>query len=334
MTPPRMTVLIPARNEERDIVGCIDAVGGQDYPLSSIQLVVVNAASDDGTRAAAQRAAHRYGFGEVLLLDNPARRTSVGLNVGLREARGVLVARVDARSRIPPDYLLACEATLRERSEIGVVGGAQVARARTGRSVDRGIAAALRNRWATGMSRYRRATTSGPSDTVWMGTFRTDELRALGGWSVAVALNEDYELNSRYRAAGSTIWFDASLRSDYIPRGSLRQLARQYFRFGRVKGTWWARGWRPSGRQVALLGAPAVLGVVLAGAYRRVGLPSVLALPLFLAVVERGGRADQDGEPSARCMASTAIAVLSGSWWVGVVAGFVGELAHVKHDHA
>lgn len=331
---PRVTVLIPARNEEADIAGCIDTVAAQDYPLGDIQLIVVDAASDDGTVAEVRRAAAAHGFGEVLVLDNPARRTSVGLNLGLREARGGYLARVDARSRVQPDYLRTCASTLEQRPEVGVVGGAQVARSRSLGPVDLGIAAALRNRWATGLSRYRRATTSGPSDTVWMGFFRSEELRALGGWADAVALNEDYELNCRYRAAGRTVWFDATLRSEYLPRASMSGLARQYFRFGRVKGMWWARGQRPSGRQAALLAAPVAVGVSLAIGIRRLGPVSALFAPLLLAGIERAGRVDRVGEPGSPVMATTAIAVLSASWWVGVVAGFAGELAQLKHEHA
>lgn len=334
MATPRVTVLIPVLDEEADIAGCIDAVAGQDYPLGDIQLIVVDGASEDGTRGEVQKASGRYPFAELLLLDNPARRTSAGLNVGLRHARGMFLARVDARSRIPTSYLRVCEATLERCPDIGVVGGSQVARARSHRSVDVGIAGALRNRWATGMSRYRRATTSGPSDTVWMGFFRTDEVRALGGWAEAVALNEDYELNSRYRAAGSTVWFDASLRSDYLPRTSLSGLARQYFRFGRVKGMWWARGQRPARRQLALLAAPVTVGAVVAVAVRRVGPLSTTLVPLLLVGVERAGRTDRAGDTRSPFMASAAIAVLSGSWWVGVVAGVAGELAHVRHEHA
>ena len=227
MGAPRITVVIPARNEEADIAGCIDALGAQDYPLEDVQLIVVDAGSEDETRARVQEAAAPHRFREVLVLDNPARRTSVGLNLGLGRARGALLARVDARSRIPPGYLRACEALLEGHPEIGVVGGSQVAIPRSSRPVDVGIAGALRNRWATGMSRYRRASVSGPSDTVWMGFFRSDDLRALGGWAEAVALNEDYELNSRYRAAGRIVWFDASLRSGYLPRTSLGELSLQ-----------------------------------------------------------------------------------------------------------
>ena len=54
-----------------------------------------------------------------------------------------------------------------------------------------------------------------------MGAFRTDELRRLGGWDDATALNEDFELSQRYVASGQVVWFDARLRSGYLARPSL-----------------------------------------------------------------------------------------------------------------
>lgn len=329
-----VTVIVPVRNEVADIAGCVDALGAQDVPLSDVQLLVVDGASEDGTGDEALRAASRHAFGDVRVLDNPVRRTSVGLNVGLGETKGRFVARVDARSRIPAGYLRSCQSTLQNRPDIGVVGGSQLARARSPRPLDIGIAGALRNRLATGLSRYRRSSTSGPSDTVWMGFFRTEELRSLGGWSDAVALNEDYELNARYRAAGHTIWFDASLRSDYLPRTSLAGLGRQYFHFGRVKGMWWARGQRPARRQLALLAAPLGMVALMAGAVRRLGPLSAAAVPVLLLAVERTGRTERAGERPSPVRASAAIGVLCGSWWVGVLVGFAGELARVKHEHA
>jgi hypothetical protein len=243
------------------------------------------------------------------------------------------VARVDARSRIPSHYVATCVTVMAADERVGVVGGAQVASPRSDRVVDRGIARALRNRWATGLSRYRRATTSGPSDTVWMGFFRTEELRALGGWSEAVALNEDYELNKRYRDRGRKVWFAADLRSGYLPRASLRLLGRQYFLFGRVKGLWWARGDRPSPRQVALLAVPVAAAGAAWGGWRRFGPGSLLVLPVALLGLEGAG-ADEPADLRSHLASAAAIAVLSGSWWVGVLAGAAGEVAHVKHQHA
>jgi succinoglycan biosynthesis protein ExoA len=328
---PLVTVIVPVRNEEADVAGCIDAIAGQDHGAEHIQLVVVDADSGDGTVDEIRRAAARHPFAEVVVDANPKRRTSAGLNVGLGHARGEYVARVDARSRIPSHYVGACLALMQD-ARVGVVGGAQVAQPRSARAVDRGIARALRNRWATGLSRYRRATTSGPSDTVWMGFFRTRELRALGGWAEAVALNEDFELNRRYRERGQLVWFASELRSGYLPRPSLRLLSRQYFFFGRVKGLWWARGDRPTPRQAALVVLPLAAAGLTLGGWQRFGAGSLLVLPVALLGVEVAG-GDGPADLRSHVASAAAIAALSGSWWVGVIAGAAGEVAHVEHQH-
>lgn len=330
--PALVTVIVPAWNEKADIGGCIEAIGHQDHPAERIQLIIVDGASDDGTVEEVRRAAAPFGFAEVVVATNPARRTSISLNAGLALAKGAYVARVDARSRIEPHYLSTCVAALERRPEVGVVGGAQVAQARRTAAIEAGIARALRNPWATGLSRYRRSATSGPSDTVWMGCFRTAELRCLDGWAEDVALNEDFELNERYRAGGMTVWFDSSLRSGYLPRRTFGQLARQYFYFGRVKGLWWARGDRPTARQIVVLGLPLVGAAVVAAGYRAVGGPALLVVPaglLTLDIVSRESRTDA----RTHVAAAGAIGVVSGAWWTGVMVGALGELAGVRHEH-
>ncbi|MDP8988208.1 MAG: glycosyltransferase, partial [Actinomycetota bacterium] len=272
-------------------------------------------------------------FAEVVIAQNPARRTSAGLNIGLGHARGDYVARVDARSRIPTTYVRQCLQRLAHQPEIGVVGGMQVAQARTGGAVEAGIARALRNRWTTGLSRYRRGSSSGPSDTVWMGFFRTEELRARQGWDAAVALNEDYELNHRYRLDGRVVWFDASLRSGYLPRRTLAELARQHFRFGRVKGMSWARGQRPAPRQLLLVVAPLAGAIVLRSLLARSGPWSAVAVPASLLALDRLQGDDDEATPLIRLAASAATATIGLSWWSGVAAGAAGELAHVRHRH-
>jgi hypothetical protein len=188
----------------------------------------------------------------------------------------------------------------------------------------------LRNRWATGLSRYRRGTSTGPSDTVWMGFFRTHDLRALGGWHEDHTLNEDYDLNRRYREEGWLVWFDHTLRSGYLPRRTLGLLGRQHFRFGQSKGRWWAKGDRPVPRQMALLAAPLVGAGLVGLAWRRVGPAAALLAPAALLGMDaagRGGRVDT----RARLASTAAIAVISGSWWLGVVAGAGRELMDRTH---
>lgn len=319
-----MSVVIPTLNEEADIESCIEAVGHQSHPADHIELIVVDGCSEDGTIDRARLAAQRYAFFDVVFIENPARRTSAGLNRGLERAHGAYLARVDARSRIPEDYLEVSTGILAEHPEIGVVGGAQVAQPRSERLVDMSIARALRNRWSTGLSRYRRSTVSQPSDTVWMGVFRPYELRQLGGWAEDVALNEDYDLNSRYRSSGMVVWFQADLRSWYVPRASVLGVARQYHRFGVVKGISWARGGKPSPRQLLLLALPVAAGATTLGVARRLGWARAMVLPAgALVLIDALGHSGPPVRMAGRLCAAGVIGVYGTCWWTGVWRGLL-----------
>jgi glycosyltransferase involved in cell wall biosynthesis len=313
-------------NEEADIAGAIEAVAAQDFGVDRIELILVDGCSIDATVLVAGEAAARHGFHHVHILRNPLRLTSISLNVGLREAMGTYLVRVDARSRIEPHYIRRCLMLLEQHANIGVVGGAQWARARDDRYLHVGIARALQNRWTTGLSRYRRTSRSGPSDTTWMGAFRTHDLRSMGGWDEAVALNEDYELAARYRAAGEIVWFEGSLRSEYLPRRGLSALALQYFRFGRVKGTWWARGRDLSPRHLLLLSVPPVVvaGIAVTASSQGWLLAATIVLVVLL-VTDAFGGADTRARPLDRATAVLAMSLVTLSWWAGVVTGWSWE---------
>ncbi len=326
-----VTVLIPALDEERDIAGCLQAIAAQSYPGELIDVVLVDGCSADRTVEVARDAAAVLGL-DLVVLRNELRRTSTSLNVGLRSARGEILVRIDARSRIEPEYVATCVRVLADQPAVGVVGGRQVPRVRSTAITDRAIARALANRFTTGFARYRRAEAAGPTDTVWMGVFRTDELRRLGGWDDDVALNEDWALNRRYRDAGRQVWFEPRLVSGYLPRTSLAAVARQHFHFGRVKGLWWVRGTTPEPRQVVMLAAPPVGALALLGLVRRRGRSVWLVLPAALLVADAIG-SDEPAGPATRCLSATTIAVYTGSWWIGTVVGAIGELVGVEHRH-
>lgn len=333
--PPVVSIVIPVLNEERDVVGCLEAIDAQSYPRERTELLIVDGESDDRTVEVVERVLPSLGLHSTQIVSNPKRRTSTSLNVGLEHARGEFLVRLDARSRIEPHYVATVVEALISRPDVAVVGGGQVAVPRSPAAVDRGIARALGNRWATGFARYRRTTVSGPTDTVWMGAFRTDDLRRMGGWNAAVALNEDFDLNSRFRASGATVWYEGALQSEYLPRSDLLALGRQYFRFGRVKGTWWARGGRPNGRQTVALVLPVCLALATGVAGRRWGAGRVVGAMLAGAVlVEAGGARENRAPAQVRAVSLTAIGTLALAWWSGTVIGFIGERLGVQHQHA
>lgn len=334
MKDERISVIVPMLNEAADIAGCIERIGAQALSGPTIELILVDSASEDDTIAIAEMTARRVGLDNVIVLGNPARRTSIGLNVGLDAATGSYVVRIDARSRIEPDYVARCVTTLQQRSDVGVVGGAQLSMPRSHAWEARSIARALNNRWLTGFARYRRGGVSGPTDTVWMGVFRTEDLRDLGGWDDETALNEDYELNERYRASGRLVWFDHTVRSGYLPRASMRLVARQYLSFGRVKADGWAHGRRPALRQLALLSAPPVVAALGIGAGVVVGWLPVVAGGLAVAAIADARGVGEPAPAAERAGALVVNAVTCASWWWGVVSGFVASRRGRRPQHA
>jgi glycosyltransferase involved in cell wall biosynthesis len=314
------TVLIPAKDEAALITECLASVAAQDHPHELIEVVVVvDADSTDNTDELAKSFLDQCEFARAEVIRSARAGTPNNLNAGLAIALGEVVCRVDAHSRIPSSYVSTCVATLTGRPDVAVVGGAQVAVAPTDDAMVRGIARALNNRYATGWSRYRRGAESGPADTVYLGAFRADTLRAAGGWSAEFLTNQDFELNRRLGSEG-LIWFDASIPVEYVPRSSLRSLHQQYVRFGRWKARYWRRtGDRPRPRQVALLvGAPiagaGAIGLVVASRHRAVALGILAAGGIIL---EARGTRGPRASVGARCCALTAMAAVATGWLSG-----------------
>lgn len=326
MTEPLASVIIPMYREKDDIAGCIEAVGHQDCGSEAIELILVDGCSEDRTLMAAEDAARKFAFAAVRPLSNPARSRASNLNLGLACATGSVIVRVDARSRIPPHYVRTCCDVLATRPDVGVVGGAQIARPRSTAVKDLAIARALQNRWWTGLSRYRWSTRSGSSDTVWMGVFRAEELEQQAGWRGEAEPNEDYDLNRRYREAGFVVWFEAGLQSDYLPRASFGGLAAQHFSFGRAKGRQWSTGGPIAARQVVLVVLPPFGLAALVQAIRRRPAAACALVAAILLGVDAAGGSEGHVNVRTRVAAIAAMGVIGGCWWVGVGAGFARGL--------
>lgn len=316
----RVTVVVPARDERHDIAACVEAIAAQTQ--RPFEVLVVDGNSGDGTAEVAEQALRSHGLdGRVLV--NSEGSTPSNLNAGLAAAAGEIICRVDAHSLIPPDYIERCAAVLDARPDVMVVGGAQVAVPRSPGARDLGIARALNNRWGMGFARYRRDAGSGPADTAYLGVFRTDDLREAGGWNLRFPTNQDFELSRRMGARG-VVWFESGLPVGYRPRREIRQLARQYHRFGRWKVRYWQiTGDRPRPRQLVLLAAPPVAAAV--GLTALVVVPARGRLALLGSAVVVGGIVEVSGArepaagPAGHVVSLVASGVVAGSWLSGVV---------------
>lgn len=298
-----VTIAIPVLDEEAHIGACLDAVASQTYP-EVVEVLVVDGGSSDRTRELAAA------YPGVRVLDNPDRIQASGLNVALREAKGQVFVRIDARAVVANDYVEQCVAALR-RTGAGMVGGGMTPVARGG-WVARGIAAAMSSPFGAGPARFHRGGAAGWVDTVYLGAYRTEVARQVGGYA-RMAVNEDAEFAVRMGDHGG-VWYDPAMRSVYVPRDDLVGLARQFARYGRFR----AATVRIHPRSLAsrqLLAPLLVLGL-LSPWRRRIGVAYAGALAVAAA------RHAPEDPPAAAGMMS-AIPVMHLAWGLGFLSGMV-----------
>lgn len=325
---PLVTVVIPCRNEEAAIERALDAIAAQDYPLSRLEVVVVDGGSTDETAIRAKEVLASQPFARAEVLFNEKGTTPSNLNAGLAVAIGEIIVRVDARSLLPRNYVSAVVGRLSSDESVAVVGGSQVARPPEDSLRGRAIGRALNNRYGMGLSRYRRhGAASGIVDTVYLGVFRRSELVEAGGWNEEFSTNQDFELNQRMQEIGS-VWFEAGLPVGYVPRRAVGALWSQYRRFGSAKASYWRQpGHRPNRRQMALLIVPPVVAGASIGAFAALGTAGRFALAsgagLSLLAVDRLGAEDAPGSWAEAGIAASVSAVVGAGWWSGVVQGLL-----------
>ncbi len=224
---PLVTIIIPMRNEEQWIRPCLDSVLANRVPNGDLEVLVLDGdSSDESAKVVGALAASDP---RVRLIHNPERLQAAAFNRGLAEARGEYLVRMDAHTLYAPDYVAECVRLLDETGAAGV-GGVQRAAGST--PIGEAIAAAVSSRFAAGDAKYRHASRPAWVDTVYLGAWRTETLRAVGGMNPDWAVNEDYEMNIRLRAAGGRMYLSPTIQSTYFVRASLPRLARQYFRYG------------------------------------------------------------------------------------------------------
>jgi len=119
---PTVSIIIPLFNEERYISKCLDSILSNDYPQDRLEILLIDGMSTDRSREIVQDYIKRFPF--IRLLENPKRIQAAALNIGLQEAMGEIIIRMDAHTLYAPDYISRCVELL-EMMEAANVGGLQ-----------------------------------------------------------------------------------------------------------------------------------------------------------------------------------------------------------------
>jgi succinoglycan biosynthesis protein ExoA len=227
---PAVTVILPVLNEAACIGRALAAVLGQDYPKERLEILVVDGMSTDGTRAIVEELGHSHPEARLRLIDNPGRIVPTGMNVGLGQASGDIVVRVDGHCEIAADYVRRCVEHIAKDGVDGVGGSVDtVGETRTAKA----IAAAMSSRFGAGDSAFRTEQgKTGQADTIPFPAYTRSVILKAGGYDEELVRCQDDEYNYRLRGLGAKILLAGDVQSRYYSRASLRSLWKQYFQYG------------------------------------------------------------------------------------------------------
>ena len=258
-----VSVIIPAIRWDAHLDRALASIAAQDLP-PGVRLEVAVALAEPTTAPVPTSVID----GEpVLVVNNPGGSIPVGLNRAVAATSGELVARVDSRCVLPPDYLARVVSGLADLT-VGAVGGAALV-------LDRGFVgsayAVAFNSPLLGPSRYRFSRASGSTDSSYLGAWRRETLAAVDGFDERLPRNQDNDLAERIQGRGLVVRYDADAVVGYVAGRSLRGTLRHHYSFG-----WWRMAQRNQGGQGL---APRHLAVVAAAATVVIGASVALARP-------------------------------------------------------
>ena len=268
---PFVSVICPIRNEEDYIFQCLESLVNQSYDPHNMEILVMDGMSDDQTR----KIVHKYEeeYSNIHLVDNPKRYVSSALNIGIRQARGKYIIRMDGHAKAALDFVEKSIAAL-QNNEADCAGGPIISLNDT--ETGKAIALAMSSPFGVGNSRFRTSVDKQCYvDTLAFPAFKREVFSKVGLFDEEMVRCQDDEFNFRIRKFGGKILLTPEIKSCYYPRGGFKKLWRQYFGYGLWKiRVWQKHFWKmqlrhffPVGFVLSLL-LPLILSFFIPGAYR------------------------------------------------------------------
>jgi len=228
---PKISVVIPIRNEARYIERTVRYVREQDYPGDKLEILVVVGDSVDDTAAIVQEIAAQDPL--VKYFHNPRSWSSAARNIGIENATGEIVTFIDGHTYIDNDQLLRNTARLLEEQNVLVLSRPQFLDTPENSHFQKAVSLARKSLVGHGLDSTIYNDRDEAVDPVSSGaTYSRKVIDKVGPFDERFDACEDVEFNYRVHKAGFGSFTSLKLAVYYYPRGSLRALFRQMTRYG------------------------------------------------------------------------------------------------------
>jgi len=219
---PKVSVVIPAYNEEANIAACIDSVLASGYPKGKLEVIVVDDGSTDRTVPIVRH------YHSVRLVKGSHAGKSAALTLGAKSAKHQFVMTIDADTTIDTGCIRQLVRPLFQPKIGATTGISRVKNSASLLGMFQNIEYAYNDLIKTSFSRVF-------NNGIWffgaLACYRKPALEKIGHFK-STTMSEDMDVALELKLAGYTTYNVSEARSSTIVPGSFRDLYRQRRR-------WW-----------------------------------------------------------------------------------------------
>lgn len=231
-TPDNMfvSVIIPCKNEAKYIGQCLDSIIDNDYPKDLFEILVIDGMSCDDSRAIVENYAKQNPC--IRLLENHKKITPSAFNIGVRHARGEIIAIMSAHAKYDERYISNCVKHLNQYNADNV-GGIMKTLPQTSGIFGKAVTLCLSHNFGVGNSFFRVHTDKARwVDTVFGGCYRRDIFGKIGFFNENLTHSQDIEFNRRLKKAGGRTLLAPDIIANYYARTDFVSFCKHNFRNG------------------------------------------------------------------------------------------------------
>ncbi len=207
--PPLVSVIVPTLNSRRTIDMCINSILNQTY--KGVEIIVVDNNSRDNTRELVSQ------FKVKLLVAGPERSAQV--NLGVRNASGKYVYRVDSDFLVGPNVIRECVETCETNRLDGMVV--------------RNVSDPSVSFWSR-VRKFERDMHQESTSNVAVRFVKRKVWSNLGGLDEDLVAGEDYDFHERFRMSGHNFGLTRSYELHLNEPRTLAEVAVKHYYYGKT----------------------------------------------------------------------------------------------------
>lgn len=228
---PKITVVVPIKNEERYIARTLEFLLKQDYPKDKVEILVGVGDCEDNTVAVVKEIEAREP--RVKYFHNPVGLSSGARAMGAEMATGEIVLYVDGHVWIESNNILRNIPRLMREKRVDVLSRPQFLDTPENDFFQKAVALARKSAIGHGLDSTIYTTDDKYVDPSSSGAvYKKSVFEKIGNFDTRFDACEDFEFNFRCSRAGFKSFTSMDLAVFYYPRNSLGALFQQMKRYG------------------------------------------------------------------------------------------------------